>query len=267
MTGDEPEVQAPVGAGWRVITLVVLALAGAAVLIALLVTLAGADRQRERALTLQAHSYEVMNLSRTLSGTIARAEASLGRYVISGDADQGRLYADQWTTAGDQLERLDQVAGGDQQASVDALRLAYLQRGDELNLTALSTRYGKYDQALARYYAARQAPALATIDRQLDAIIEHERVLLNQRTGVVMRSVASASQVASALVVFGVLLVLGGVALGWLTVRAMGERAAAEAEAMAAHSRAAAGLVLPHPADHIAAWPAALHRIAGRAYR
>jgi hypothetical protein len=65
--GTAPRVIAP----WRTIMLVVMGLLGVAVLVGLLITLSGANRQRDRALELQAHSYDVMILARTLSGTIA----------------------------------------------------------------------------------------------------------------------------------------------------------------------------------------------------
>ncbi|PAV92988.1 hypothetical protein WR25_15066 [Diploscapter pachys] len=150
-------------AAWRTVTLVVMGLLGAAVLVALIVTLGEANRQRDRALAAQAHSYDVMILARTLSGTIARSEASLGRYVISGKAEQelGQLYYDQWRLAGTQLNKLEGLTRetGEQSARVARLREAYQQRGEELSLTALSTTYGKNAQALARYYKARQASA------------------------------------------------------------------------------------------------------------
>ena len=239
MTADEADV-APAGASWRATTLVVMALAGALVLVALIATLTGANRKRDEALRLQGHSYDVMILARTLSGTMARAEASLGRYVIAGDKDQqlGRLFVDQWSAARSQLEQLDRITGGDQQARVDGLRSAVAERGDELDLIALSTRYGKNNQALARYYRARQAPALAAIDQQLDAIIVAERRLLDQRTAAAALSVGNASRVAGGLAGFGILLVLGAAGLGWVTIRFMRERAQAEAEAEANAQRA-----------------------------
>ena len=109
-----------------------------------------ADRSRSAAPTasatarceLQAHSYEVMILARTLSGTIADAEASLGRYVISGDKQLGpalfrsmaarRRRRSTGSTA-------DTATIPSSSAAIDALREAYAARGTELSLTALST--------------------------------------------------------------------------------------------------------------------------------
>ncbi|MCP3734597.1 ATP-binding protein [Sphingomonas sp. RP10(2022)] len=222
--------------------LVVMGLLGAAVLVALIVTLGEANRQRDRALQAQAHSYDVMILARTVSGTIARSEASLGRYVISGKAEQelGQLYYDQWRLAGTQLSKLEGLthATGEQSARVAQLRAAYQQRGEELSLTALSTTYGKNSQALARYYKARQSPTLTAIDRTLDEIITRERALLDSRTTDAMRTVSRASRIAGVLAIFGVLIVLGALILGWFTLQAVGERAIAQAEADAERERA-----------------------------
>ena len=240
MTGDEADTMPPKGMSWRAITLVVMALAGAAVLLALILTLGGANRQRDRALELQSHSYDVMILARTLSGTIAKSEASLGRYVISGDKQLGQLYEDEWQAAGSQFDRLARITADTpgQQHRIKLLRDAFATRGDELGVTALSTRYGKNSQALALYHKARQAPALAAIDRELDGITRYERSLLDQRTAAAMTTVDTASRVAGVLAGFGILLVLGAIVLGWITVRTMGERAQAEAEAAAASQRA-----------------------------
>ena len=241
MTQDEADATALGGtATWRTITLVVMAVLGAVVLVGLIVTLGGANRQRDEALRRQAHSYDVMILARTLSGTIARSEASLGRYVISTDRSLGQLYFDQWRLAGTQINRLDQLTGDNprQQPLIDRLRTAYGERGEELSVTALSTNYGKNAQALSRYYKARQAPALATIDLTLNEIISRERALLDVRTTEATRTVHRSSRIAGVLAVFGILIVLGAIVLGWFTIRTVGERTLAQAQADAEHERA-----------------------------
>jgi signal transduction histidine kinase/CheY-like chemotaxis protein len=240
MSGNDGDLVAPRGPGnaWRTIMLVVMGLLGAAVLVALMLTLDSASRHRDEALKQQAHSYEVMILVRSLSGTIAQSEASLGRYVISGDQELGRRFSDQWEVAGQQIDRLDAVADDHQQKLIDALRQTYGERGEELSLIALSTRYKKNDQALARYYQARQSPSLGRIDSLLEDINAGERTLLDERTSEAMRSVERSTNVARILMVFGLLIVLGAIALGWLTVRAFGQRAVADAEAETERLRA-----------------------------
>jgi len=240
MSGNDGDLVAPRGSGnaWRTIMLVVVALLGALVLIALMLTLDSASRQRDEALKQQAHSYEVMILVRSLSGTLAQAEASLGRYVISADKTLGRRFSDQWQVAGQQIDQLDAVTDAHQQKLINTLRQAFDERGKELSEIALSTIYKKNDQALARYYQARQSPSLERIDRLLKAINTGERKLLDERTGEAMRSVERSTNVAEILMGFGLLIVLGAIALGWLTVQAYGQRALAHAETEAERLRA-----------------------------
>ena len=230
--GDKKGGWSPI-AHWRVTMLVATAVLGAAVLIALVLTLRAADRQRDRALGLQSRSYEVMILASNLSGMMADAEASLGRYVISSDKQLGQLYSDQWSRAGALIDQLDRATADrpEQQHRIDALRVAYQQRGKELSLTALSTLYKKNDQALARYYQVRKAQSLDDINRLLDQITASERELLAARSEAVARSLAHSTLVVRVLVGFGVLIVLGAMALGWMAVQAFAERAAARTEA------------------------------------
>jgi signal transduction histidine kinase/ActR/RegA family two-component response regulator len=226
---------------WGRITFVAMAALGAATLVALMVILSGANRQRDRALLLQSHSYDVMILARTLSATIAQSEASLGRYVISGDLQLGRLYSEDWALAGNQIDRLDRITSDnrEQQRRVDALRAAYIERGRDLGLVALSTTYAKNSQAYARYFRAGKAPVLARINRLLDTIIARQRVLLATRSRAVMGTVERSNRIAGVLAVFGTLLVLSAIVLGWLTLAADTERKVAQAEAEAARQRAA----------------------------
>ncbi len=242
MIQEQAETAAPGGgATWRIVMLVMMGLLGAAVLVALILTLGSANRQRDRALTRQAHSYDVMILARSLSGTIARSEASLGRYVISGDKQLGRLYFDEWVLAGTQIDRLERLTFDNpvQRPEIAHLRDAYEARGRELSLTALSTNYGKNEQAYARFYHAGTAPTLATINAALDRLTARERSILETRSAAAVISVERSSRVAGVLAVFGVLIVLGAILLGWFTIRAVGERATAQADADQERSRAA----------------------------
>ncbi|WP_019516159.1 ATP-binding protein [Sphingomonas sp. Mn802worker] len=225
---------------WRTVTLVAMAVAGMAVLTALVITLGEASRQRDRALAAQSHSYDVMNLARALQGTMAKSEAALGRYVISGDQRLGQSYFDDWRRAGEnvaQLRRLTADNAGQQQR-LAWLQRAFRQRGEELAATALATNYGKNSQALSRYYQVRTSPALEAINAALDGLIADERTLLEQRTSQAMTLVNRSTNAAKILSIFGVLLLLGMIALGWLTMRVLAGRAVAQAEADSQRERA-----------------------------
>jgi len=209
------------------------------VLVALIVTLRGANRERDHALQMQSHSYDVMILARSLAGTIARSEASLGRFVISGDKQLGLLYFDEWTLAGSQIDRLDRITDEQTDPMIARLRAAYDLRGRELSLIAAYTNYGRNTQAFALYYQARKAPALIRINTELDRIITRERQLLDQRAGVATASVERSSRIAGVLAVFGVLLLGGILALGWFTLHTLTEGLLARAEAESERQRAA----------------------------
>ena len=252
------------GSNWRIAALVGMALLGVAVFFALIVTLGDANRQRDRALQLQAHSFDVMILSRTLASTIAHSEASLGRYVISGDKQLGRLYFDEWVQAGNEIDQLDRITddNSEQQPRIDRLRIAYEARGKELSLTALSTNYGLNGQALSRYYRARQANSLTQIDRTLDEIIERERILLRRRASVAANSVDQSTRIAGVLAVFGGLIVLGAIMLGWFTIKAIGERATARRDADEAQERAdELSIAVTRATDELRAQEAKLRQI------
>ena len=234
----EQEDQGRVGR-WRTFALIAMALTGAATLVLLIVTLGHANRERDRALDLQSRSYDVMILARTVEGTIARSEASLGRYVISGDNKIGQIYSEEWSLAAAQLDRLDMlVEDFRQQRLVDQLRAAYEARGRELSAIALSTTYHRDRQAYALYHQARRAEALLQINRTLNVLIAGERRLLEQRTAAARDTVLHSNRIASGLGLFGLALALGAILLAWMIVHAVGERAEARAEAHAERARA-----------------------------
>ena len=227
-------------ANWRALMLIIVALLGAIVLGGLVQTLGEANRQRDRALALQTHSFQVMSVARAAAATVARAEASLGRYVISGDRQLGVRYGEQWRQAGDQLAQLARITSRDARAQrdrIDRLRASYAARTKELELIALSTRYRKNDQAISFYYKARDSASLSEINDGIDQTIDAERTLLATRTSAALQSVSRSTEIARVLVGFGFMLVLGAIALGWLTVSALAQRGAARAEADAERER------------------------------
>ena len=170
---------------WALVFGIAAAISAAVTIIALIFTLNAATRFRDTALDSQQRSYEVMILARSLDASIGQAEAFLGRFVISGDKDLGRIYFDDWRRAGTQLDALDKaIQDPKSQVLIDRLREAYNQRGDELAAVALRTNYKQNDAALSRYYQVGKARSLARIDRLLEAIIANERQTLVGRAGI-----------------------------------------------------------------------------------
>ncbi|ODU20041.1 MAG: histidine kinase [Sphingomonas sp. SCN 67-18] len=219
--------------GWRR-SLVAVVAAIAAIALAILIAMVSlSNQQRDKALSAQSHSFEVMIMARTLESTITRSEAALGRYVISGDNDVGRYYYEQWRRAGTLIEQLSRLTRDNPQhvARIAALRELYRQRGLELSATALRTTYGQGWNALSKYYQAGQAKSLVEIASTLDQIIDTERRVLNQRTGVAAITVDRSNRLASILSVVGVVVVLFAAALAWTTLHAIAQRRLARRDA------------------------------------
>jgi signal transduction histidine kinase/CheY-like chemotaxis protein len=226
---------------WRTALMVVVALLGVGVLVLLLINLRTADVQRQAALARQSDSYEIMVLAQGFGATAARAEATLGRYVVAGERAVGRDFVAEWQTAAGQLGLLERrVRGNRQQAShVARLRRAYDARGAELSEIAQNTNFGRNEAAYAYFNAARRSPHLAAMARETAAIFDMERGLLRRHAEEARLTARGAADETRNLAIFGVLLAFGAIALGWLNVRAIQDRAAAAAEAEAQRARSA----------------------------
>ena len=225
---------------WRLLLLGALAVAGVAVLGALILIQQRTDSERDRAIALQQHSFEVMLRASQLSGGISAAEAALGRYIVSADRNLGQQYADQWARAGEQLQRLRQLASDNphQQDEIRALQAAFLRRGKELDDTALYTTYKRDRDAWGAYYQVRESAARKQVETILDQIVEQERGLLGDRTRAATLLIENSSYAARVLTGFGLVIALGAVILGWLAIEAQGDRALADADAAWERERA-----------------------------
>ena len=226
---------------WRAGLMILIAVLGIGVLGLLVVSQRNADAQRQSALARQSDSYEVMVLAQGFAATVAQAEATLGRYVVAGERQVGRDYVDQWRRAGGQLGLLERRVRGDagQSARVARLRRAYEARGTELAEIAQNTNFGRNEAAYAYFNEARRSANLAALWRETDAIFDAERLLLSGRAEEARLTARGAAKDTRNLAIFGVLLTIGAIVLGWLNVRAIRDRAAAAAEAEAQRQRSA----------------------------
>ncbi|MCA1199984.1 response regulator [Sphingomonas sp. R647] len=224
---------------WRTALMIVVALLGVGVLVLLLANLRTADVQRQAALARQSDSYEIMVLAQGFAATAARAEATLGRYVVAGERAVGRDYVEEWNRAGRQLGVLQRRVQGnrDQAARSARLRQAYDARGLELAEVAQNTNFGRNEAAYAYFNEARRSPHLAALSRETGAIFDNERALLRRHTDQTRITAIDAAAETRNLAIFGVLLAFGAIALGWLNLRAIRDRAAAAAEADAQRAR------------------------------
>jgi signal transduction histidine kinase/CheY-like chemotaxis protein len=226
---------------WRILLLGLLALLGLGVLAAIIVLQQRTEQERDRAVARQQHTFEVVIRANQLSGAVSAAEAALGRYVVSADKTLGQQYSDQWARATEQLTRLQQLTRDSprQQAQIAQLKRAFEARGRELAETALYSTYKRHNDAWGSYYRVRQSAARQNVEALLTRVVDSERVLLRDRTRAAGDLIDNSSFASRILTVFGVMIVVGAVLLGWLAIAAEGERAAADAEATAQRERAA----------------------------
>jgi signal transduction histidine kinase/ActR/RegA family two-component response regulator len=225
---------------WRLVLLAALAVAGVFVLGALILIQQRTDLERDRAIALQQHSFEVILRANQLSGGIASAEAALGRYVVSADRNLGQQYADQWGKAGEQLQRLRQLTGDNPVlfAKVRQLQRAFAERGKELDATALYTTFKRNSDAFGAYYQVRESPARKQVEAILDDVADQERRLLRDRTRAAAQLIENSSYASRVLSGFGLVIALGAVVFGWLAIEAQGDRALADADAAWERERA-----------------------------
>lgn len=185
-----------------------------------------AAHDQRAAMAQQQRSYEIMALSRRLDASMAKAESSLARYVISMDKNIGRQYQDQWTTAGKELEALRLATRNDplQRRLVRQLRTAYDERGKTLSDIALRTTYDQKTASLGKFYEASKASSLTRITSLLDRVIEAENNRLREHNLDVERTGDSIQQWTATYRLVGLALLVALLVLAWLARSAILER-------------------------------------------
>jgi signal transduction histidine kinase/ActR/RegA family two-component response regulator len=216
---SRPQTQARLLAG-------IVAIVAAGLLLALILQVQSSNRQRDAALARKQHSYDVVFLTQQVEGSLARAEASLGRFVIDGDRQTGTLYYDEWRHAGQLIGNLAGLIADDppQAARLQTLRTLYGKRGGELALPATRANYKQGWAALSLFARAGKSDTLPRMTRVLREIADSERVLLGARATAAADSTDQANSLSRLLAVVGILLGLSVVALAWLVVTAMADR-------------------------------------------
>jgi signal transduction histidine kinase/ActR/RegA family two-component response regulator len=217
---------------WRSWLWLALAASGiAALTVALVLWLASANRARDAALGQRANSYERIVLAATFEATMARSEAALGRFVISGDRSLGTLYSENWNNSGILLDRLEASARDDaaQRARVIALRRAWQARGEQLRETAIRTTYRQNSEALATYYRIRTSPALDQLGALAGVMISHERDVLARHVSNVDARTGQSNTLTTLISGVGIVLVAGAALLAFTVLRG-GQRRRREEE-------------------------------------
>lgn len=215
------------------------ALVAASLVVFLIMQASAANRQRDHALELERHSYDVMLVTRTVGTSMAQAEASLGRFATSADRSMGTGYYNAWTDAGAQLTQLESLVGKDptEVQLVRQLRDLYNARGEELGLTAQRAYYKQGWPALMLFNNAGHSKLIGQISKTLDAIQEHESDKLQNRFDQSDAAASESNHVVKLLSLTGLLLVAGGMVLAWLAWLALVTQRRAQRETEEAEDR------------------------------
>jgi len=226
----------------RAIAAVVLGLAAFGLLVAVVTMVARSNAARDEAMAREQRSYDIMVLTRSLDASLARAEATLGRYVVSADRRTGTLYYDEWRRGSSQLRQLERLTSGqpDQIPLVRRLGQLCTERYDELAAAAAFANAGKGWYAIGMYNRAGRSANVRAISDTLENIAANERARLGKRSEATLFSAERANSFATLLSVLGIALVGLAILLGWLAAVAAAQRANADEIAEAEADRAAA---------------------------
>jgi signal transduction histidine kinase/ActR/RegA family two-component response regulator len=225
---------------WRGALASAAAVMAAILLSALLLMVSASNAARDGALASERHSYDVMLLTRTVDGTVARAESALSRYVVDEEPGTGTIYYNEWVLAGQQIDQLRRLVADtpEQRARVDALRSLYAARGKELGPAAAAAAKGEGSGGIPLFYQAGRAETGTALRTTLNDIAASERSDLRARMEATRRTSDRADQLTIWFGWLAVLIGLGAVVLGFLALRAMRERIAALREAESESVRA-----------------------------
>lgn len=219
-----------------------VALVGAIILIGLLGLVTLTNRNREAALELERNVYETMHLVRAVDGSIARAEAALGRFALDEDLrTSGTSYYQEWRRAAFQIARLRNLVRNDEKQleRVTLLRELFNRRGEELGRAAAAASRREGTAALGLFYSAAGSTTLTQLQAQLDGIEEAARQTLNERVRASQAAADSADRFMMLLGWVAVAISLLAIALSYWAYKAFAEGRIARSQADSEAERAA----------------------------
>jgi signal transduction histidine kinase/ActR/RegA family two-component response regulator len=236
------EPEQPSGSSWRRGWAGAGAILATLVLVGLIAMVAFSNRARDEALAWERHTYDVMLLTRTVDGQMARAESTLARFVLDEDPQTGRLYYSQWRSAGYQIAQLRRLLRQDaeQGRRIDRLQQLFEERGQEFAAAASSAVAKRESGGVPLFYQAGLSESGPALRKALDEIAAAEREKLRERMAETRRFDERADKYTNWLGWFGLLIGIGAVVLGLVAYRLITERVIAREEAESEASRAAA---------------------------
>ncbi len=210
------------------------------VVAALILLLSRANDDYDHSLARQSHSLEAISLAKSVEASLARGEASLARFAVGLDKQDGRIYQREWGLARQYLNLLHRNVRDNptQLANVNALAKAISIRGKLLGDTALSANYRQGLAAISKYHAAGRDPELETINDLLTKIVSNERILLSQRNQIAASDRDSLNQAILLFSLLGAGAAIIAIAASVSLIRAQTERQSALREQFVESERA-----------------------------
>jgi signal transduction histidine kinase/CheY-like chemotaxis protein len=198
----------------------------ALLLISIVLLLFRANDAREQAGKAERHTYDVLVATGSFETAVARAEASLGLFVVSGDPRDGTRYYDQWLKAGRLLNLVQQLTLDNprQREAIVELRALYRKRGEELARPANLATYKRQWAAFNALDEEGATPTTMQMRRVLERIGEEERDRLATRRDHANSMTDWSNLLDTALAALGVMLIAAAGLLGWTAVRAIAAR-------------------------------------------
>ena len=224
---------------WRRGGAAAIALIATLVLLGMVVLVAITNNARDEALQTERHAYDVTLLTRTMDGSIARAEAAVGRYALDEDAQSsGSRYYAQWRLAEQQLTQLERSVSRnpDQRQRVEELRQLFNERGQQFSYVARYIAGRQKTYGLSYYYSIslpqKGEPDVGTRLRgKLAEIADAERTSLSAKIEESQFFSAEANRLTDYLSWLGVIVGLFAIFMGYVAVQALRQNAASKKEA------------------------------------
>ena len=232
---------------WRRGGAAAVALIATLFLLGMVVLVAMTNNARDEALQTERHAYDVALLTRTMDGSIARAEAAVGRYALDEDAQSsGSRYYAQWRLAEQQLSQLERSVSRnpDQRRRVKELRELFNQRGQQFSDVARYIAGRQKTYGLSYYYSIslpqqEGEPDVGTKLRgKLGEIADAERSALSAKIQESQLFSAEANRLTDYLSWLGVIVGLFAIFMGYIAVQALRQNAASRKEAETESERA-----------------------------
>ena len=83
-------------------------------LLGMVYLVAASNQERDRALNMERHAYDVTLLTQSIGASVSRAEAALGQFALDENVKtSGNIYYTYWQLAGRQIEQLKTLVRSD----------------------------------------------------------------------------------------------------------------------------------------------------------